>query len=341
MILCGTDPVYPVSSFGIDVPITGSNAGRTLKALLAQDDLARSSDQWLRREPLLPLSREELALVHHADYLERLLADDERCDREMERTFELVHSDGSFHRYNPDRAERSLRDLRDQCLRAAGGTLQAARYAVAGPENFWFYCGGGMHHALASRGSGFCPVNDVVVALRVLQASGQIGSAWVVDVDAHRGDGTAALTEGDETIRTLSVHMARGWPLDQPRELPDGRRHPSWIPGDYDLALEEGDESSYVPRLAGALEEMEERFGLPDFILVLAGADPYERDQLPSAELLKLSAAQMLERDTLLYRWCRRRGRPALFVMAGNYGYHSWEVYTAFLERQVRGALDD
>ncbi|SIQ14537.1 Acetoin utilization deacetylase AcuC [Alkalispirochaeta americana] len=340
MILCGTDSVDPVSSFGIDVPITGSNAERTLRALLAQEDLARSSGQWLRKEPLLPLSREDLRLVHDEAYLDRLLADDERCDREMERTFELILPDGSFHRYDPVGADRPLRDLRDQCLRAARGTLQAARYAVAGPERFWFYCGGGMHHALSSRGSGFCPVNDVVVALRVLQASGQIRSAWVLDVDAHKGDGTAALTEGDETIRTLSVHMARGWPLDQPEVLADGSKNPSWVPSDLDLPLEEGEESFYVPRLAGALETMEERFGLPDFVLVLAGADPYDRDQLPSAELLRLSAAQMLERDTLLYRWCRRKGLPALFVMAGNYGYHSWEVYTAFLERQLRGDLD-
>ena len=78
----------------------------------------------------------------------------------------------------------------------------------------------------------------------------------------------------------------------------------------------------------------------PGFVLVVDGADPYERDQLPSAELLKMTAAQLLARDAYLYRWVRARDVPSLFVMAGNYGYHSWEVYSQFLTAQLRGELE-
>lgn len=340
MILHDRTPKLPITAYGIQIPITGSNANRTLEYLLGQPDLAERRHEWLREENFPPLTREAILRVHEKEYVARLLADDERADREIERTFELVNPDGSYHRYDPAGAEHNLRVLRDQSFRLAAGTSRAADLAVTGPDRFWFYFGGGMHHGQTDFGEGFCLVNDLVIAVRSQQATGRIRTAWIVDVDAHKGDGTAALTHNDETIHTLSVHMARGWPLDQPRTLPDGRPNPSWIPSDIDVPIESGEEDLYVPRLVSALEEMQRRFGVPDFLLVVDGSDPYERDQLPSAELLKMSAEQMLERDTLLYQLARRYDIPTVFVMAGNYGYHSWEVYSAFLERQLRGQLE-
>ncbi|MCG8403223.1 MAG: histone deacetylase, partial [Firmicutes bacterium] len=229
---------------------------------------------------------------------------------------------------------------RDQSLRHAAGTTIGAELSLDGDDGFCFYFGGGMHHGQYDFGEGFCPVNDLVIAVRSLQARGRIETAWIIDVDAHKGDGTAALTRNDETIRTLSIHMAQGWPLDQPREMSDGRPNPSYIPSDVDVPVEAGEESTYLPRLEEAMEELERRYPLPDFLLVVDGADPYERDQLPSATLLQMSRDQLLERDAMLYRWFRDRSIPALFVMAGNYGYHSWEIYSQFLERQIAGRLD-
>jgi len=46
----------------------------------------------------------------------------------------------------------------------------------------------------------FCLVNDLVIALRRLQFENRIRSAWVIDVDAQQGDGTAAITAGDQSI---------------------------------------------------------------------------------------------------------------------------------------------
>jgi len=85
-------------------------------------------------------------------------------------------------------------------------------------------------------------VNDLVIALRRLQFENRIRSAWVIDVDAHKGDGTAAITAGDQSIVTLSIHMARGWPLDQPERDTDGRLNPSFIPSTIDILMEAGEE---------------------------------------------------------------------------------------------------
>lgn len=350
MVLHDTIPRPGMHVYGIQIPITGSNALRSLKHLLDQEDLAARREQWLVEEAMRPLGRDAVRGTHDPAYVDRLMApgdpgfllDREPNDpeREVIRAFELVSEDGSFHRFDPGAADKTLTELRDQSLRLAYGTSRGARLALDHEEHFVFYFGGGMHHGQYDFGEGFCLVNDLVIAVRGLQSEGRIGQAWIVDVDAHKGDGTAALTAGDEGIRTLSVHMADGWPMDQPRVLSDGRANPSFVPSDIDVPIAAGEEAQYLPRLREAMAEMERRYGVPEFLLVVDGADPYERDQLPSAELLKMSREAMLERDTFLYRWFRERGVPALFVMAGNYGYHSWEIYSQFLERQLRGELD-
>jgi hypothetical protein len=76
---------------------------------------------------------------------------------------------------------------------------------------------------------------------------------WIIDVDAHKGDGVAAITEGDDTIITLSAHMAHGWPLDLPETLEDGSPNPVFIPSDIDIPIDRGEEDQYCDRLREGL----------------------------------------------------------------------------------------
>lgn len=331
MILHDGTTKRPITDYGIQIPITGSNANRTLEALRQIPEIAARESQWLRVAELTPLTGEAIRRVHDDAYATRLLSTGEACHREIMTTFELIDAEGNYNRYDPATATLGLEELRDQSLRLAAGTTVGARLALDVPEQFCFYLGGGMHHGQYDFGEGFCPVNDLVIAIRTLQHEKRIETAWIVDVDAHKGDGTAALTASDPTITTLSVHMAHGWPLDQPATLADGRPNPSYTPSTIDIPIAAGEEEHYVPRLKEGMETLERTQPLPDFLLVVDGSDPYERDQLPSAELLKMSGAQLLERDLYLYQWGKDRQIPMLFVMAGNYGYNSWEVYTAFL----------
>jgi acetoin utilization deacetylase AcuC-like enzyme len=188
-----------------------------------------------------------------------------------------------------------------------------------------------MHHAQRDGGAGFCLVNDLAIALRRLQFEQRIRSAWVIDLDAHKGDGTAAITAGDSSIATLSIHMARGWPLDQPERDADGRPNPSFVPSTIDIPIEAGEEPLYNQRLEAGLERLAD-IGPPDLALVIDGADPYELDELPSTAGLRLSLGQLLQRDQLVYSFLKNRGVPGAWVMAGGYGRNSWRVYTQFLE---------
>jgi acetoin utilization deacetylase AcuC-like enzyme len=311
--------------FGIQIPVMDSRASETYARLTAHPALGPRSAEWHIKDIHEPVLREDLIRAHSPDYVQRLFSS--ALEAEIVRTYELVDADGKYHRYDPATAVRPLAAMLDRVLVRVGGTTQTCRTALQ--TGFCYYFGGGAHHAQKDHGKGFCLVNDLVIALRKLQAEGLIRSAWVVDVDAHKGDGTAAITHGDASIATLSIHMASGWPLDEPEVDPSGRPNPSFIPSTIDIGIEAGEDDQYVPRLRDGLERLP---GRPDLALVVSGADPYELDELPSTAKLRLTLAQLMQRDRLVYDFLSSRRIPAAYVMAGGYGRNTWRVYTQFLE---------
>jgi acetoin utilization protein AcuC len=89
------------------------------------------------------------------------------------------------------------------CL-VAGGSLLAARLLAEGDVGRAFHFAGGLHHALPDRASGFCYVNDPVLAILALRDRG-----WrvaYVDIDAHHGDGVQFAFYGDRNVLTISTH---------------------------------------------------------------------------------------------------------------------------------------
>jgi acetoin utilization protein AcuC len=86
----------------------------------------------------------------------------------------------------------------------AGGSLLAARLVADGEAERVFHFAGGLHHALPDRASGFCYVNDAVLAIQELRRRG-LRVAYV-DIDAHHGDGVQFAFYGDPTVLTISTH---------------------------------------------------------------------------------------------------------------------------------------
>jgi acetoin utilization deacetylase AcuC-like enzyme len=197
-----------------------------------------------------------------------------------------------------------------------------------------------MHHGHREFGHGFCPVNDIVIAAKKLQAEHGVRSIWIIDVDAHKGDGTAALTRDDTSIVTLSVHMARGWPLDGSEILPDGQANPSFVASDIDIPVEQEENSQYLEKLAQGLE-MLGQYPRPPLAIVVCGSDPYEEDELSSASALRLSLDHLLDRDQQIYHFLKRLDIPSAWLMAGGYGEHSWKVYTRFLKWALRKRMGE
>jgi acetoin utilization deacetylase AcuC-like enzyme len=327
MIIFDKRQKQSLAEFGIEIPVHDSRATRTFESLKSHPVLGPKICDWHIDTIREDVSQDDLLRVHSRKYVQNLFSDN--LENEIIRTYELIDEWGQYYRYNPANASLPLIQLFDRALVKVSATIQCCRVALE--NGFCFSFGGGNHHAQRDYGAGFCLVNDIVIAARKLQAEKRIETVWVIDLDAHKGDGTAALTRDDPTIITLSIHMARGWPLDGLKYDPEGNLNPSFIPGDFDIPIARGEDHLYVERLRQGLQQMD-KIPLPGLAIVVSGVDPYEADELPSADELKLSLDQMLERDLLVYRFLKKRDIPRAYLMAGGYGSKSWQAYVQFLE---------
>ena len=137
----------------------------------------------------------------------------------------------------------------------------------------------------------------------MLQHEGLVDRVLVIDLDVHQGNGTAEMTQGDARIFTFSMHGATNFPFrkaqsDLDIELPDRSTDQ-----DYLAALDQG-------------LEVCARAIVPDLIIYLAGADPFEDDRLGRLSLTKAGLAQ---RDERVFAFAKHRGIPVSVAMAGGY----------------------
>jgi acetoin utilization deacetylase AcuC-like enzyme len=322
----------PLSDFGISIPSSPDRGKRILQVLREHEILGPLEEKWLLGDDGVQITKEDVLRTHSPEYVEKLFSD--KVEEVMIQVYELIDSDGNYHRYDPSKAAKPLSGMFDRSLRGLAGTYQVCR--VAASTGFCFNLSGGGHHAHRDFGHGFCVLNDIMIALHKMQAEKLATNIWIIDVDVHKGDGVASITQDDSTITTLSVHMARGWPLDIPEFDAAGNRHPSYTPSDIDVPIESGEEPLYNRKLKEALDELS-KYPLPDLAFVQLGADPYEKDGLPSTALMKLTLEQMNERNALIYRFIEDRSIPAAYIMSGGYGEHAWEPYPDFL---IRALLD-
>ncbi len=93
-------------------------------------------------------------------------------------------------------------------LGAAGAVLAGVDHAHAGKGHAFAAVRPPGHHALASKGMGFCLLANAVIAARHGQRLGR-DRVLIIDWDVHHGNGTQALVETDATIRYVSLHQ---WP---------------------------------------------------------------------------------------------------------------------------------
>lgn len=227
-------------------------------------------------------SWDELALVHTAEYLANM-RDGTLSDQELAQ-LELPWS----------------REMVDGFRVMVAGTVTAACLAVQ-QQSIVAHLGGGLHHAFPNHGEGFCPFNDVAVAVRVLQRSG-VERATIIDLDVHHGNGTAFIFESDPRVFTFSVHQQHNYPLWKPR-------------GSLDVGLPDGaSDAEYLARVEEALPGV--MASGPQCAFYLAGADPYEDDQLGGLGLTQLG---LRRRDRMVIGRVRAAGLPLVIVLAGGY----------------------
>jgi acetoin utilization deacetylase AcuC-like enzyme len=162
---------------------------------------------------------------------------------------------------------------------------------------------GGTHHAFRDRGEGYCLLNDTAIAIRVLQAEALIRRTIVIDCDVHQGNGTAAIFSRDSEVFTFSIHGQNNFPFHKQKS-------------DLDVALEDGaGDAAYLRALEQGLRQALQSSNA-DLAVYLAGADPFRQDRYGR---LCLSKAGLMERDRMVFEYCRRFGIPVAVTMAGGY----------------------
>lgn len=321
MIFYHPDCDLRFSEFGIEIPIVDDRAEHVFSSL----HYLYPYLEYTNLSKINPITRADLERVHTHEFLDRLFGTAAERQEEIYQCYELKNSIGQFERYNPKNQKRDWKDLLETVLLQVAMTNASTRYALQ--YGFSYYLGGGMHHSMSFAGRGFCLVNDMVITLRSMQADGLIKTAWIVDVDVHKGDGAPEILQNDSTIKTMSIHMKEGWPLNSGTV-----RDPWFIPSTVDVGVDVGAEDQYLALLEDGLLKLEAIAPNPDIVIVVNGADPYEFDELPSASFLNLSKEQMISRDKFLYQFFKSRSIPQSYVMAGGYGAKSWEIYLQFLK---------
>jgi acetoin utilization deacetylase AcuC-like enzyme len=236
------------------------------------------------------VDRADLARVHTTSYLNDFLA--------LRRTERVLRSELPI-----------TAATRDAALRAAGGTLLAARCALE--DGAAMHVGGGFHHAMVDHAEGFCYLHDVAVAIRALQREGRIRRAAVIDTDVHQGNGTARIFQDDPSVWTFSIHQENNYPVKER--------------SDHDLGLDDGTgDQDYLRQLATALPPA--LATRPEIVFMVAGVDPYFDDVLGG---LSLTHAGLRERDRLVVQACARAGVPVVGVLAGGYAQRTQDTILA------------
>src|SRR5437899_991026 len=138
-----------------------------------------------------PASDEELRLVHTVAYL--------RAVRRLSADPSGPPEAGIAPGDNPP-----FLGMHEAAATVAGGSLRAVEAILRGDVEHAFHPGGGLHHAMPDRASGFCIYDDPALAIAVARSSGL--RVLYVDLDVHHGDGVEAIHAADPGVLTISFH---------------------------------------------------------------------------------------------------------------------------------------
>lgn len=191
--------------------------------------------------------------------------------------------------------------LINRTLTSAGGSCETIHQALK--HGIAIHLSGGYHHAHYDFGSGFCLINDLVLAAKRALTQEGIERVLIVDSDVHHGDGTATLCREDPDITTLSFHCDKNFPARKPDS-------------DLDVPLARETEDNEFLQTFRSVVEMAVNLYQPDLILYDAGVDIHKEDELG---YLNISTEGIFQRDVFMFELAKNIQLPIACVVGGGY----------------------
>lgn len=146
-----------------------------------------------------PATQAELEMYHDHDYIDflsRVTPNNQNEMRHLIDTFNCVEDCPIFS------------EMSDFCRMYAGASLAGARKLTAGACDTAINWSGGLHHAKRGEASGFCYVNDIVLA--ILELLRYHPRVLYIDIDIHHGDGVELAFYHSNRVMTVSFHKYTG-----------------------------------------------------------------------------------------------------------------------------------
>jgi len=238
----------------------------------------------------LKADEEDLALFHSREYLDILKEANDG------------YWGGDAYSYGLGPGDNPIfPGLYNWSLLTTGATVQAVDFVASGEGEMAFNIAGGLHHAMRSRASGFCYVNDPVIGILKLINRGK--RVAYIDIDAHHGDGVQKAFYQTDQVLTISLHES-GYSL---------------FPGSgFEYEIGEGEGEGYSVNLPflpytddevylWAFEEIVPpliRAFQPDVVVTQLGVDTFYNDPLTNLHLSIFGFEKVVRRiKDLAQRW--------------------------------------
>lgn len=270
----------------------------------------KASGLWDKLVPLVPRTAafDDVARVHTARYIE------------MIRNFGTGELD-------PDTyvSEGTL----NAALHAAGAVMEAVEQCKQGViERAFCLVRPPGHHAEADRAMGFCIFNNVAIGARHARSLGY-GRVFVIDFDAHHGNGTQHIFEEDDSVFYFSTHQHPYYP-ETGKDMERGKGKGAGFTYNVPILAGSGNKE-YLAVYQDILPGIISRFN-PDLVLVSAGYDIHVND--PHANIrISHEGIHGIVRSILSSSEC-----PVVFVLEGGYDLPSLsESVQITVEEMLKG----
>jgi acetoin utilization protein AcuC len=159
----------------------------------------------------------------------------------------------------------------------AGGSMLAAQLVLDSEATRAFHFAGGLHHAMRDRASGFCYVNDAVLA--IIELRRRDWKVAYVDIDAHHGDGVQFAFYDDPRVLTISSHE-RGDRLFPGTGFVEEMGEGEGVGYSVNLPLQPyTDDAVYAPAFEAVVPPLLDAFE-PDVVVLQLGIDSHRTDPL-------------------------------------------------------------